>query len=240
MNTTRKILAALCAILLIVDIFVLTRPPSKSFLYTEAIYNNVLIEASDGYGSGVVVYAHGNTYVWTCAHVMTQMPKTPVEALNALLSGKPLPVFQTAKVTIHGKVYQASTVDCGGITSDTVDVAVLRVWDAPTPLDSTKFSSAVPTRGQPVYHVGNAEGLEAPDTLAVGVSTYPDRLVQGRVEDQYQLPILPGCSGGGVYDYRGKCIGLVRERLGYDIAYTVPTREIRKWAEKEGLLDLLP
>jgi hypothetical protein len=118
--------------------------------------------------------------------------------------------------------------------SDDYDLAILRVRDGNFVEGDAEFypeDKEMPYVGMPVLHVGCYHGRIAAASLSDGIIAYQGRINDGKVYDQVTVANFPGSSGGGVFDYEGKCIGILTRRADSVVGFIDPIREIRAWAK---------
>lgn len=196
----------------------------------------VLIETEEAWGSGELFTRNGVTYVWTAGHVSV---KSPHMTLADLFSGKP-PVFLPAtNILIHldGRTYQASCV-ARGFLPEKKDVALLRIWDDVPNTPSVKFTDDLPEPGAPLTLLGNYHGQFLPNFETSGQSIAGLQLTPEGIFAITTAPCGFGMSGGGAYNDKGECLGIISRISGdgdYSLTEYVPTAEIRRWARKAGV-----
>lgn len=173
------------------------------------------LEKSSG-GTGIVINKKNKTYVLTNNHV--------VEGLkNKLFIFK---VNEQSKLIVNTKVLAVSKK---------IDVAVLEcAIDLSSCTKSTEFEfdNKCIKKGMDVFYYGDFAHWGKYGDLAVtrGILSYNtgEHLI-------CQLTVLPGCSGGGMYDMNGKCIGMVAARFEFVGAQVIPINDIKDWANKNKL-----
>ncbi len=110
------------------------------------------------------------------------------------------------------------------------DLAILRPQStAGTGVDLADDSASAPRSGTTVFAIGSPFGLQNTVTAGV-VSAY--RQEDGRPIIQFDAPVNPGNSGGGLFDLDGKLVGIptairspVEGNVG--IAFAVPASRVR-------------
>lgn len=118
------------------------------------------------------------------------------------------------------------------------DVLILKVnsfsfpetWKRIPDLEVARYGGL--KRGQQVYAIGNPAGLEntITDGLLSGLRTAEDTAFKLL---QISAPISPGSSGGGIFDGRGRLIGMstfvMRPRTAQNLNFALPVDEILFW-----------
>lgn len=127
------------------------------------------------------------------------------------------------------------------------DILIVRIdpatfpdtWANIPPLQPVRFDGLRP--GQRVFTIGNPRGLD--NTIADGV------LSARRVDEethkrmlQISAPISPGSSGGGVFDARGRLIGIstfiYRPGISQNLNFAVSIEDVILWDRKDTRLDI--
>lgn len=124
-----------------------------------------------------------------------------------------------------------------------LDFAVLRCNKCPGGnIGSTKFltSNKIPKVGTKVFNVGHFLALNG----QVGAVSYSPGIISqinrktgynGGIMtlDMYLfLQCTPGCSGSGVYNEKGECLGLICAGFNYNAVLINPVRQIKKWMDE--------
>ncbi len=131
-------------------------------------------------------------------------------------------------------VGQKTKHDLEGITAvDTKrDLVVLKIAAAGSPVLPLGNSAAVQV-GEPVYAVGNPQGLEG--TFSQGIVSSirevgTDKLLQ------ITAPISPGSSGGPVLNHKGEVVGVsvATFRGGQNLNFAIPSNYLKSLLEKVG------
>lgn len=148
-------------------------------------------------------------------------------------------IFENGGYLVAQKDGQPIDIGGGIIRADAErDVLVLKIntwafpeaWERFPDLEVVRYDAL--ERGQKVYAIGNPAGLEntITDGLLSGLRTAEDtafRLLQ------ISAPISPGSSGGGVFDARGRLIGMstfiMRPRTAQNLNFALPVDEIFYW-----------
>lgn len=165
----------------------------------------VEVKTDVGQGSGVIVQPQG--LIITNAHVVGSA--TRVEVINS----------------------SGTSMSAEVLTSDEFqDLAVLRPAGNPGPgVEIVDDSVGPPSIGSSVFAIGSPFGLQNTVTAGV-VSAF--RGEQGRPLIQFDAPVNPGNSGGGLFDLEGRLIGIptaIRSPIqgNVGIAFAVPASRVR-------------
>ncbi len=166
----------------------------------------VSIETSAGQGSGVIVKHVGNTYtILTAAHVVNNLRSSPLTITTPDLQPHPIDPSQVKLAD--------NSLDLASITfqSDR-NYTVAQLGD-----------SRPVTRGQRIFVAGfQAKSLKfAPGTI-VAIGHQPHAHGYGIVLGS--ATILPGMSGGGLFDTAGSLIGINGRSVGTTTANATPNR----------------
>jgi S1-C subfamily serine protease len=196
----------------------------------------VLVDTGGGRGTGVLVTRRLgkelHTYVWTAGHVVKRGQKPngtfrDVTVIQELRQGGLL----TGTRTVSATVISYSDPERGD------DLALLEInvpnW---TSVSAVFGATAVLPVGTPLIHVGCTLGLY--NSTSLGIVSQTDRFLTGLPKSFEQTSCMgyPGSSGGGVYSYDGRCIGLLVRGAGPGLNMIVPMRRLRAWAAKMGVL----
>ena len=165
----------------------------------------VEVKTGDGQGSGVIVQPQG--LIITNAHVVGSSRR--VEVIDS-----------------SGASMSADVV----VSDEFQDLAVLRPAGDPGPgVEIVEDSVGPPNIGSSVFAIGSPFGLQNTVTAGV-VSAF--RGEQGRPLIQFDAPVNPGNSGGGLFDLEGRLVGIptairspIRGNVG--IAFAVPASRVR-------------
>lgn len=150
----------------------------------------------EGEGSGVVMgfdSAKENTYIMTCAHVISTSGVT------------------YGILTLDGTSYTAELV---GYDSRT-DIGVLKVKG--TDFDVAEFADSTQLKiGETVYAIGNPGGSEYFGSMTEGIVSAIDRNVSGSYNItciQHDAAINPGNSGGALVNSSGQVVGINSSKI---------------------------
>jgi len=202
---------------------------------------SVTIGAGKSEGSGVLKNRDGVTYVWTAAHVVSELrslrdivdPKTGtkrtiVEFQDATVMKQLVEDGRTVgKVQFDAEVLRYSNAETGH------DLALLRVRKKNFFHSSAQFylEDNIPPVGTELYHVGSLLGQFGANSLTTGVLSRVGRVLEGNVYDQTTVDAFPGSSGGGVYlKDDGRYVGMLVRGTNGGFHLVVPIRRMREWA----------
>jgi len=165
----------------------------------------VEVKTDVGQGSGVIVQPQG--LIVTNAHVVGSASR--VEVVNS-----------------SGASMSAEVVE----SDEFQDLAILRPAGNPGPgVEIVEDSVGPPNIGSSVFAIGSPFGLSNTVTAGV-VSAF--RGERGRPLIQFDAPVNPGNSGGGLFDLQGRLVGIptairspVNGNVG--IAFAVPSSRVR-------------
>lgn len=185
-----------------------------------ALNHNVLIHSAPYYGSGVVFKNGNHTFVWTCAHVISnnayaelvyvpQTNKYKIERrVNSVIARAKMfndTPEEICSVSFTAKIIRFSSDD---------DLALLELVQNDCFQTSVQFPTNpnyTPFPGMKIFHVGNFSGPPGEYSVSEGIHGITGlNLGDGKCYDRISTLIEPGSSGGAVYEaYSGRCIGLV-------------------------------
>ena len=131
-------------------------------------------------------------------------------------------------------------------TDEKADVAVLQFDARETPSIKGFGDSDLIKIGDEVYALGTPNGLEA--TYSAGTVSNPSRQVDGQTFIQFNAPISPGSSGGGLFDLDGEVIGITaaseniktgpQAGLAQNLNFAVPINRVKTTLNPEGGYEL--
>jgi S1-C subfamily serine protease len=214
-----KVLPWSFLIFLVGVLYFITPTPVTPNKYQVAQRSTVLIESGHGYGTGFVVQRGERLFVWTAAHVV---------ARDNVVKVRQVIRFENHKV--GETTFKAIVI----ARDNTADLALL--WlDAPpsyfSPVRFHKQNDILPV-GSHVFHVGNFYGPPFDGSVSTGVisqiGVLPSEILDWPwpVVDQTTMTVIPGSSGGPVFDDSGKIIGLVVGHVSPGMEFFVPLREM--------------
>lgn len=213
----------------------------------------VTIKTDFGSGSGVVfkrdVLIGDKTqtceFVLTAAHVITGYTKIP----DTYVIRRIVPYVEKAP--------QSSTLSVGRIVNgnmkwwraklickdDKTDLALLVVMDQGPVVEKTTMIGTLTAQeiGNTVWHCGTPKG-QYYNSIMNGIISRTRKLIDYIEYDQLSMPIVGGCSGGGVFvedDGQARLIGIILRADDKNIALMCPLRNINKWAEQMQIMWLL-
>ena len=182
-----------------------------------AIKNSVTIYASQHensetkVGAGVIWKTEDSIcYVLTCAHIFKDL-----DAPKILITP-----FEKTK---NNNFFEGELV---GI-SEQQDIALLQTTSK---LQSDFILSPAKEVGAaiPIFAFGNPEGLGA--SVSAGILSVPNERIGEKTLHRINCTLLPGNSGGGVFDNQGNIVGIVTSKIltnnalegyGYAIPYAI-------------------
>lgn len=205
----------------------------------------VNIDCGSSEGSGVIKRCNDDIYIVTVAHIVENLRierrKYKEQRMSQAFYSNNLG-FRDA-IIIKEIYFNGLSVGRLFLTakvvrySDYEDLAILRVVnECPFVKISAVFASPKYRYlvGSSLWHCGCFYGSQGINSISGGFISY---LGRGRIKkrDQFTSYVAPGSSGGGVYDEKGMCLGLVvsRNEPGYN--YFIPMRQIYPWAQRVGM-----
>ena len=123
-----------------------------------------------------------------------------------------------------------------------LDIAVLQFEAQDTPFVKLGDSDVIKS-GEKIFAIGAPMGLE--NTVSEGVISSPRRKLDGVVLIQFTAPVSSGSSGGGLFNARGKVIGITlgsieafqdEKSITQNLNFAVPINLIKKAIEGGGEL----
>lgn len=202
----------------------------------EQCQNNTVIVLNQVQGSGVLftrTYDNGTkvTFVWTAAHLANSVMQS---------NGS----FRKLIIISGNKQAQAIVLRASDNSIDH-DIALLQIIDSNDFQGDAKFYQMFNhiKVGQSIIHVGTPRGKIHECSVFRGIISYVDRkynmrpVFKSRLLDQINVTVLPGCSGGGVFDAKdGGILGFVSLGSAETIGFITPTRYIYEWAKSHDCL----
>lgn len=113
----------------------------------------------------------------------------------------------TAKLP-SGAYYKAKRIVA---TSETFDIAIIQFEAKDVPYIKELGDSDKIKIGEKVFAIGSPMGLE--NTVSQGNISYPKRILGGVEFIQFTAPISPGSSGGGLFNAKGKIVGITSQAI---------------------------
>lgn len=174
-------------------------------------------EKVNGSGTGFVVDSRG--YIVTAYHVAGFLAEE--EGIEVWSFG----ATKGLKATLVG-------------VDKTYDVAVLKI-ESETPLQVTRFNTTLVMPGEPAITIGNARGFTHSIQIGhvaglcrkIAIDT-PDYKVQFDDLLQTNDIILPGNSGGPVFNIFGDVIGMCESTYDGEFGFAVPAADVKREALK--------
>ena len=206
---------------------------------------NSTVSVFDGKNAGtgtIFRYSKNNTYILTCAHIMSNRPRRhEVNIMLMIGNYSPpkttfiesiiKPILVKKSVWVSGVEY-ARTQNAKIFYIDRInDICLLKVDGAVFGTEIIFYKKLIPI-GTEVYHVGNLFG-SLNSSVTAGIISHNSRGLDGD-KIQVNIDVSGGCSGGGIFTKdTGEYIGMVRERAKSNIglAMIIPVKKILRWIE---------
>ncbi len=200
---------------------------------------SVTIKAGDSQGSGVLVTRGRTTYVWTAAHVVSDLRhvRKPAGADKAVVEFDDPLVVQVVveEGRAVGRIEMAAVIVKYSDADHGEDLALLRLRKKGFATAGAHFNldAKPPSLGTEVYHCGSFGGEAGSNSLSSGIQSQYGRLRDGKVFDQISAPCYAGSSGGGAFlKSDGRVIGLVLRGAPGGMTLIVPSRRIVDYAKR--------
>jgi len=228
-SRAQKNLVAALAVFLALGIAFLVGPTEQSSAI-RAANSTLLVVTPTGTGTGVLIHrrnpaGEGRIFLWTAAHVAGG---SDAVARRIFRVGTQKAGFAEFPAVLIAK-------------NEGPDLALYWII-SPTDLASgVTFSRTVAQPGEHVFHIGNFLGDNFDNSITTGVisqvGVFPSQLPgwPWPLVDQTDATVVPGGSGGGVFNTSGEVVGIMVGRAGPGISVFVPTRVIWSWAKSAGL-----
>lgn len=221
----------LAGILVLAVAFFVSEPRRVPVEVTRAMQSTLLVVAPTGSGSGVVVHrtnpaGEPRVFLWTAAHVA---------------EGSDAAARRTFRVGTQKAGFSEFPAILLGI-DETADLALYWIISPPELTTGAVFSDTVAQPGDQVFHIGNFLGDNFDNSLTAGVVSQigvnPTQLLgwPWTIVDQTDAAVLPGGSGGGVFNSAGEVVGLMVGYVGPGVSIFVPTRAVLGFAQSAGLV----
>lgn len=203
---------------------------------------SVMITHGEGSGSGVAFRNGEKTFIWTAAHVVSPLQYFEEVDKKKTSFFKKLSLVQPV---IKNNEHFADRVTGGRVIRfyEKEDIALVEVNNKDFLLKGVRFTpkSFAPKLGSNVWHVGSAGGYDGINSLLKGHISFVGRNKNNYSHDQIQIPATWGCSGGGVFNDDGDCVGLITEFLKtWDttpgIFMMTPTRRLWEFSQRNDCL----
>ncbi|MDE6550616.1 MAG: S1C family serine protease [Clostridia bacterium] len=204
---------------------------SAEFHVTTSGYFGQQTKVATSGGSGVIYRidkAAGSAYIITNHHVIYYSAADEVNGISTNI-----------KVYLYGKEYSDDAISATYIgSSSTYDIAVLKIDNSDVLRDSDCVAVSVRDSediavGERVNAIGNAAGGGISVTEGVlSVDSETITISDSGISQSYRVmrvdaAINSGNSGGGLFDYSGKLIGIVNAKYSSDtienIGYAIPS-----------------
>lgn len=201
-----------------------------------------------GEGSGVIKtrkVQSGETvnFVWTAAHVVSNLRKTKSVIDGRSGTSKTVVEFGDAMI-VKSMVEDGRTVGKIEFMAEVIrysaeeDLALLRIRKKDFVKASVSFfleqkdgKHVIPPIGTELIHVGSLLGQLGSNSMTKGIMSQHGRLINKVIFDQTTVAAFPGSSGGGVYLRDGQLVGLVLRGAGETFNLIAPVRRIHDWAK---------
>lgn len=196
--------------------------------YSKAARATVLVESSHGYGTGFIIRRANRLFIFTAAHVVRECNDLTVHQ-----------EIRHENRKVGESIFSASVI----ARDEKADLAVL--WlDAPADyFGHVEFDLGTFLPGTPVYSVGNFYGPKLPQSFSTGVisqlGVHPTSEFPWPIADQMTCLVINGSSGGPVFDYSDRVIGVVVGTFFPGIEFFVPLRAVESFAKENSVRWLL-
>ena len=175
---------------------------------------SVVVKTDLGTGSGVVFVRRDKCYIWTVSHVVNEAKEIWV-------------------IDNIGRHLIANLI----INSRDEDIALLSIPNNSFShgIEFNPYKSKI---GDNISHIGCPTGFEGMFSYFEGRISFSHRMVENCSYDQVQCSAFYGCSGGGVFNSNGECIGLMARFLNtntHGMFLIVPSRRIIEFAIKNNV-----
>lgn len=198
-------------------------------------------------GSGTVCRIDsGRIYILTAGHVIADLRSTREIIDPATGTRRTVVEFEDASIILQYRDDEGRTV--GDVrwfarivkysdSENGEDLALLELRRKGAFEKSTSFylDKKLPAVGTTLYHMGSLLGQFGSNSMTRGIMSQHGRVYKGKVYDQTTVAAFPGSSGGGVYDDKGKYVGMVVRGAGETFNLIVPVRRIKQWTERNGI-----
>jgi S1-C subfamily serine protease len=173
----------------------------------------VFIEWKQYTGSGVII---GDNYIITCAHIFKDQN----------IEFSPIKITTYSHLVCEAAILHKSEED---------DLTILQTTNPlifDNSITKSKFNTSLLDTGQKVFHIGNWYGPNFPNSYSEGSVSNPKVKLIDQTRDNIfvSLNVYPGSSGGGVFNEKGECIGIVQMIMNNGGSLVIPARHIKAWA----------
>jgi S1-C subfamily serine protease len=196
-----------------------TRSPEGSRLYKRLANGVVLVATEDVIGSGIIISNSG--LVITNWHVVE----------NKSYAG-----ILLKKTAFQRKISEKDILFADVLKIDPIrDLALLKISSPPSNLTILTLGTLPQVEvGEDVFAISHPEGLLWSYTEGVISQIHPNYTIKtedGKTHQatyiQTQTPISPGSSGGALFDYNGKVIGVLTAGLGSGLNFAIAVNEVQ-------------
>ncbi len=194
---------------------------------------SVTVIAGTGRGTGTVFHARGRAFVLTAGHVLLDVVG---EKDGKQAFGK---VSITQQTWRNGRLagHVASRVTVLAYSRyEAQDIALLEIergWLFP---DGARFDARRLRQGEAVHHVGSFYAPRLGHVYTRGTVGGVRRKWQGHVYDFAVIAVRRGSSGAGIFDGRGRYVGMFTRGHGCNLALCIPAWRISTWLSAVGFL----
>ncbi len=227
-------------------------PVVDQTLYEKLDCLSFSIHAGDNVGSGVMVTRKRGKdnvhFVWTAAHVLA-----PAQVVRKVIDFKKgvykYELFYKDVMVVQEKYEDGRAVSRTGYMGRIVrysdatygkDLALIQLYKKNITTDSVVFYKGDLLKiGVSITNIGTVLG-RANNTFSEGIIARVGKVNSKRqIQDQASLFADFGSSGSGIFHKRsGNCLGILQDKLDgtSGIIWYIPSREIKKWAQKTDCL----
>lgn len=193
----------------------------------------VAIDTLKEFGTGVLFSRPDKdnnpiNFVWTAAHVIIQnITSNPDKTVSAA----PVKISKYIKrnyVDI-GKTEMIGYIVKYSVKYDLALIMVDRIIGDNTVLFNTV---ELPDLGDNLFYMGHFGGHTGGIGLLTGIYSQHNIEVKSTLYDAIQVGLVGGCSGGGVFNTNGLCVGLaIMARHDVNLSLINPARKIIQWSK---------
>lgn len=214
-----KIVFTFVTSIMLIFCFYLSFPSNNPSKYLQNIA--VLVEDMGGSGSGLVIIHKEETYILTCAHVLTN------------LLGMYMPVNVIQEVRQDNKLIKRYTYLAEPFRVDIKnDIAILKVKQKTHFKNSIRIDRhAFINVGEEIWMIGSPYGYNCYNNITKGIVSRYD--YGDIIRYQVDCSIYQGGSGGGMFDEHGRFYGMLCSMRNPTLGYCIPSQTIRLFLKKE-------
>jgi len=212
-------------------------PPNKESVLNHLDNISFLVETEYGSGSGTLFSRRDENgdlvhFIWTAGHVIQRAENPPDNKFNITFKNIVVSKINTTDGIKEDKItYKAKVIKFSGFEGGD-DLALLELVDKNIFYDTVEFNLQMVNVGTFLYHIGCLFGKDGYNSVSEGILSSIGRIIDGKVFDQTTTTVFPGSSGGGIFDIKGKYIGMVTMMRQANVNYIVPMRRMIKWASE--------